>query len=377
MDKNSNFVVKEEPASGDYTMVNDEDVIFVSENVPQRTTSSWIKEEPITEVDPAQFMVAGGLKSEMAIKVAFYQRELEKKDFALNMVHYEKGQLVSERDELLKQLQREISKSEALRIDAENNQKSYAAVIKRMEDDNENKIQELTNQRDMFHMKMHDLEDALEKKDQELEKISEEQTCSICLSPWEAQGTHRLVSLACGHLFGDSCIRSHLGHNPCCPYCKQPVHSSSLRYIFGCRIQPRQDPPGPNSQTTTYQLVMQPSASQPPPVLYPLPHYQMSVGPPASSPARPVATVSTLARPTLAPPAVARPTLAPPAAARPTLAPPAPARPTLAPAPPVLPPPAHQSSQHEQHIRPAPRQMAARTQPVQLAPGVLYQPKQK
>lgn len=376
MDKNSDFVIKQEPESADYNMANDEDVIFISENVQQQATASWVKEEPITEGDPAQFVVPGGLGSEMAIKIAFYQRELEKKDFALNMVHYEKGQLVSERDELLKQLQREISKSEALNIDVENNQKSYAAVIKRMEDENDNNIQELINQRDMFHMKMHDLEEALEKKDQELEKISEEQTCSICLSPWEAQGAHRLVSLACGHLFGDSCIRSHLGHNPFCPYCKQPVQLSNLRYIFGCRIQPRQDPPAPASQSTTYQLVMQPSPSLPPPVLYPLPHYGVSVGP--SAPARPVAVAPVLARPTPASPAAPRPTLAPPAAPRPTPAPPAVPHPA-APRPSLtrmfLPLPAQQSVQ-EQHTRPTPRETAARTQPMQVAPGVFNQPRQ-
>lgn len=31
--------------------------------------------------------------------------------------------------------------------------------------------------------------------------------CSICLETWEWNGQHRLVSLKCGHLFGDSCIR--------------------------------------------------------------------------------------------------------------------------------------------------------------------------
>lgn len=32
-------------------------------------------------------------------------------------------------------------------------------------------------------------------------------TCSICLDTWEYKGDHRLVSLKCGHLFGDSCIK--------------------------------------------------------------------------------------------------------------------------------------------------------------------------
>lgn len=32
-------------------------------------------------------------------------------------------------------------------------------------------------------------------------------SCPICLSSCEADGEHFLVSLKCGHLFGDSCIR--------------------------------------------------------------------------------------------------------------------------------------------------------------------------
>ena len=32
-------------------------------------------------------------------------------------------------------------------------------------------------------------------------------TCPICLDSWEMSGTHRLISLKCGHLFGQSCIK--------------------------------------------------------------------------------------------------------------------------------------------------------------------------
>ena len=30
--------------------------------------------------------------------------------------------------------------------------------------------------------------------------------CPICLEPWTASGDHRIVCLACGHLFGESCV---------------------------------------------------------------------------------------------------------------------------------------------------------------------------
>lgn len=32
-------------------------------------------------------------------------------------------------------------------------------------------------------------------------------TCPICMDTWNFEGTHRLVSLKCGHLFGESCVR--------------------------------------------------------------------------------------------------------------------------------------------------------------------------
>ncbi|KAH8413526.1 hypothetical protein KR009_011991, partial [Drosophila setifemur] len=63
-------------------------------------------------------------------------------------------------------------------------------------------------------------------------------TCSICLSPWDECGDHRLVSLACGHLFGDSCIRSSLDGRPECPICRHAACMEDLRYIFGRHILP-------------------------------------------------------------------------------------------------------------------------------------------
>lgn len=32
--------------------------------------------------------------------------------------------------------------------------------------------------------------------------------CSICLNICESTGKHTIVSLGCGHLFGDECIRT-------------------------------------------------------------------------------------------------------------------------------------------------------------------------
>lgn len=37
--------------------------------------------------------------------------------------------------------------------------------------------------------------------------LEEATQCSICLDDCHITGDHRLVSLKCGHLFGDRCIR--------------------------------------------------------------------------------------------------------------------------------------------------------------------------
>lgn len=57
-------------------------------------------------------------------------------------------------------------------------------------------------------------------------------TCSICLDTWTSSGSHRVVCLACGHVFGDMCIRVHLNRCIECPLCRSPADSKDLRYLF-------------------------------------------------------------------------------------------------------------------------------------------------
>lgn len=94
-------------------------------------------------------------------------------------------------------------------------------------------------------------------------------TCSICLDSWESKGEHRLVSLKCGHLFGDSCIRRYHAiqqqkkefhfffitifffiylfisirwihecapQSKCCPTCKNKAAQRDLRPLYAKRI---------------------------------------------------------------------------------------------------------------------------------------------
>ncbi|XP_023160177.2 E3 ubiquitin-protein ligase rnf8-A-like [Drosophila hydei] len=57
-------------------------------------------------------------------------------------------------------------------------------------------------------------------------------TCSICLETWASSGSHRVVALACGHVFGDMCIRVHLNRSIECPLCRAPADAKELRYLF-------------------------------------------------------------------------------------------------------------------------------------------------
>uniref|UniRef100_A0A1A9W4Z1 RING-type domain-containing protein n=1 Tax=Glossina brevipalpis TaxID=37001 RepID=A0A1A9W4Z1_9MUSC len=68
-------------------------------------------------------------------------------------------------------------------------------------------------------------------------------TCPICLDVWEMSGEHRLASLNCGHLFGDSCIRRWLNESArqtgvrVCPQCKTKAHPKEIRYIYAKRLR--------------------------------------------------------------------------------------------------------------------------------------------
>ncbi|KAI8605498.1 hypothetical protein EDD21DRAFT_363410 [Dissophora ornata] len=66
---------------------------------------------------------------------------------------------------------------------------------------------------------------------------TEESTCSICFESWTNSGSHRLVSIKCGHLFGESCILkwiSQRGRDGAakCPECNHPSKRKDIRRIW-------------------------------------------------------------------------------------------------------------------------------------------------
>ncbi|XP_017057834.1 E3 ubiquitin-protein ligase RFWD3 [Drosophila ficusphila] len=72
----------------------------------------------------------------------------------------------------------------------------------------------------------------------ELDGMYEINKCSICQMICEAEGSHCLVSLRCGHLFGRSCISSALWQAFKCPICLRGALHFHLRTIYGLKLFP-------------------------------------------------------------------------------------------------------------------------------------------
>ncbi|KNA14167.1 hypothetical protein SOVF_109620 [Spinacia oleracea] len=63
--------------------------------------------------------------------------------------------------------------------------------------------------------------------------------CPICMEPWTASGEHQPSCLACGHLFGMSCIKKWLGqrrNSGKCPQCNKKCTLKDVRRIYGSRV---------------------------------------------------------------------------------------------------------------------------------------------
>ncbi|XP_024361431.1 uncharacterized protein [Physcomitrium patens] len=69
---------------------------------------------------------------------------------------------------------------------------------------------------------------------------SEGTTCPICMEPWTSTGNHRICSLACGHLFGKSCIKRWLKltgkKQGKCPHCNKRARIEDLRTLYVPRL---------------------------------------------------------------------------------------------------------------------------------------------
>ena len=66
------------------------------------------------------------------------------------------------------------------------------------------------------------------------------ETCPICLDIWGNSGSHRLVALKCGHLFGSECVERWLkaqsSKDRACPTCKSKASLRDIRFIYARKL---------------------------------------------------------------------------------------------------------------------------------------------
>lgn len=60
--------------------------------------------------------------------------------------------------------------------------------------------------------------------------------CNICFDSFGTSGEHRIVSLRCGHIFGESCIKKWIKDNKNCPQCKMASTVRDFRNIYATKI---------------------------------------------------------------------------------------------------------------------------------------------
>ncbi|XP_022228820.2 E3 ubiquitin-protein ligase RNF8-like [Drosophila obscura] len=172
----------------------------------------------------------GELKSKIPANL---REDFEKQIYKLQFVQLQKEQLTIERDGLLLHLQQE--------------EENYESILQKLEDQSQTMAQMNKEfQREISECKRLRGEtlSALEQQEQNhslemvklkqtiREKNLDDVTCSICLCPWELVGVHRLVSLACGHIFGAECISACLNRMVECPICRKYAHPQDIRFLY-------------------------------------------------------------------------------------------------------------------------------------------------
>ncbi|XP_078593980.1 E3 ubiquitin-protein ligase rfwd3.S-like isoform X2 [Branchiostoma floridae x Branchiostoma japonicum] len=71
-----------------------------------------------------------------------------------------------------------------------------------------------------------------------VESDEDSDCCSICFESWTNSGNHRLASLKCGHLFGQSCIEKWLkGQGGKCPQCNAKAKKGDIRVIYAKTVK--------------------------------------------------------------------------------------------------------------------------------------------
>ncbi|XP_016976537.1 E3 ubiquitin-protein ligase RFWD3-like [Drosophila rhopaloa] len=163
-----------------------------------------------------------------------HNASLEQRVRQLELRNEQLEEFNSERIGILQQLQQEMCNYATIQEKFEEEEQSMQLIVRELELDRQDLLDELTESTGSIE----DLNEEVNELNQQLNGMSEDINCSICLSPWESEGGHRLVSLRCGHLFGNKCIRTVLRQSHRCPICNKWAHHADVRKIYGLSVLP-------------------------------------------------------------------------------------------------------------------------------------------
>jgi len=169
------------------------------------------------------------------------RRTVEQLTHDLQFVTLQKDQLAIERDGMVLKLEEQESSYKGMVAKQDQQIRSMQVIISESQ-------HEICQKEALRRQLLVDLEgqeqvhlQQMEVQRQSLVENNEDSiTCSICWVTWDADGDHRVVSLACGHLFGNSCIRNYLMRSESCPICRQAANVQHIRFIFGRHVLPNQ-----------------------------------------------------------------------------------------------------------------------------------------
>lgn len=60
--------------------------------------------------------------------------------------------------------------------------------------------------------------------------------CNICFDAFTTSGDHRIISLKCGHIFGQNCIKKWINDQKNCPQCKTKSNVRDFRNVYATKI---------------------------------------------------------------------------------------------------------------------------------------------
>ncbi|XP_030375654.1 E3 ubiquitin-protein ligase RFWD3-like isoform X2 [Scaptodrosophila lebanonensis] len=96
---------------------------------------------------------------------------------------------------------------------------------------------EVVGQLELQRLELRRLEQQSQRSNENVVSVYDESVmCSICYEPWAISGNHQLVSLCCGHLFGDHCVRKALEKCKYCPQCRRRAAMRDIRPIHAHRV---------------------------------------------------------------------------------------------------------------------------------------------